>query len=78
VIEPDPYHGTGEAAFGKDWVFVDGKLLNGISHANPASGAKVAILYSEGGRDVPAAELPQGFLDAWQITPAKLKTADAQ
>ena len=82
-ISPEPkplsdsaYHGTADTAFGQYWVTVDGKTIQGITLANPAPGGQVAILYSDGGKNVPASSLPQGFLDAWKITPERLKAAD--
>jgi hypothetical protein len=71
------YHGTTETNFAKDWVVVDGTKITGIFSVSPAPDAQVAILYSDGGRDVPVNKLPQGFLDSWSITPEKLQTANA-
>ena len=70
------YHGTTETNFAKEWVIVGGVKLYGITRANPAPGAQVAILYSGGGKDVPAHRLPQGFLDAWNLSPQRLKAAE--
>jgi cytoskeletal protein RodZ len=72
------YQGTVDTNFAKDWVIVDGKKIEGITLANPAPNAQVAILYSDGGKNVPASSLPQGFLNAWQLTPEKLKAAGNQ
>jgi hypothetical protein len=72
------YHGTANTNFAKEWIIVDGKKIEGITLANPAPGAQVAILYSDGGKNVPASSLPQGFLDAWKLTPEKLKAVGNQ
>jgi hypothetical protein len=76
---PEPsYQGKADTNFGKDWVIVDGVKMQGITFANPAPGGQVAIVYSDGGRNVPASSLPQGFLDAWKLTPEKFKAAGNQ
>jgi hypothetical protein len=76
---PEPsYQGTADTNFGKDWVIVDGVKMQGITFANPAPDGQVAIVYSDGGRNVPASSLPQGFLDAWKLTPEKLKATGNQ
>ncbi len=49
-----------------------------ITIVNPATRGRVAIIYSNGGMDVPASQLPQGFLDSWKVTPDRLKVVDAQ
>lgn len=74
----DPYHGTAVGQFAKDWVIVDGERINGITLVLPARGAQASIIYSTGGRNVLADKLPQGFLDPWNLTPARLKSADRQ
>jgi hypothetical protein len=77
LAEPS-YQGTADTNFAKDWVIVDGVKMQGITFANPAPGGQVAIIYSDGGRNVPASSLPQGFLDAWKLTPEKFKAVGNQ
>jgi hypothetical protein len=77
VRMPAPiYSGTTSTNFARDWVDLDGKRLNGITSVVPAPEGQVSILYANGGRNIPVAMLPQGFLDAWGVTPEKLKAAD--
>jgi hypothetical protein len=71
-------HGTTDTNFAKDWVILDGKKIEGITSADPAPNGQVAILYSDGVKHVPASSLPQGFLDAWELTPDRFKTAANQ
>jgi hypothetical protein len=70
------YRGNSSQDFGVDWVVVDGEQLNGISMVLPAVNGRVSIVYSTGGRNIPAADLPQGFLDEWNISPGLLKAVD--
>ncbi|MCE0483606.1 MAG: hypothetical protein LV479_05145 [Methylacidiphilales bacterium] len=72
------YRGTSDTNFAKDWVIVNGEKLDGIMAVNPAPNAIVVILYSAGNKNVPASKLPQGFLDAWKLTPERLKAAGNQ
>jgi len=76
VLDESALHGTSDTQFGKNWVSVDGKILQGILQANAAPNAEVAILYADGGKDIPASKLPQGFLDDWQLTPQRLRAAN--
>jgi hypothetical protein len=75
-LGPASYVGTSDTNFAKDWVMVDGQKISGITSAIPAPGAQVAILYADGGKNVPASSLPQGFLNAWNLSPERLKAAD--
>jgi uncharacterized membrane protein YhaH (DUF805 family) len=77
VLPESAYHGAVTTAYGHDWVIVNGTRVSGIIAANPAPRAQVALLNSDGGQDVPAASLPQGFLDDWKLTPDRLKAADS-
>ncbi len=72
------YIGTTSTNFRKNWVELDGQILQGITSVAPVPDGKVAIIYSDGGRDVPVSSLPQGFLDQWRITAEALKRADGQ
>ena len=67
------YHGTADKDFGKDWVIVAGKKIEGITQVKPVPNGKVELIYSLGVGNFAASSLPQGFLDAWQITPERLK-----
>ena len=55
---------------------VDGEKMAGITQILVASGGKVCLVYSEGGKSLPVSSLPPGFLDAWNITPEGLKAAN--
>lgn len=73
-LDESAYHGTSATDFGLRWVIVDGQKVEGITSVRPAPDAQVSILDTDGGLNVPAAKLPQGFLDAWHITPQLLKS----
>jgi hypothetical protein len=77
TTEPPPVN-TAHIPFAKDWVYVDEQRLTGITSVLPASGERVTIICDQGGRNVPASSLPQGFLDDWHITPGALKAMDNQ
>lgn len=55
---------------------VDGEKMAGITQILVASGGKVCLVYSEGGKSLPVSSLPPGFLDAWNITPEEVKAAN--
>jgi uncharacterized membrane protein YhaH (DUF805 family) len=72
-LDESAFHGTAGTNFGADWVAVNGVTISGITAVTAVPGAQVALLNHDGGMNVPAASLPQGFLDAWKITPDMLK-----
>ena len=80
IPEPAPlpesaFHGTSATDYARDWVIVKGQKITGIIRANPAPNGQVALLDEDGGMNVPASSLPQGFLNAWDLTPARLNPA---
>ena len=62
--------------YGKDWVIADGERMNGITQVAAAPGLQVTIIYSNGGKNLPASSLPQAFLTQWGITPDMLAAAN--
>ena len=62
--------------YGKDWVIADGERMNGIIQVAAAPGLQVTIIYSNGGKNLPASSLPQAFLTQWGITPDVLAAAN--
>jgi uncharacterized membrane protein YhaH (DUF805 family) len=75
-LDPAALHGTSDTNFGRNWIVVDGQRIDGIISAMPAPEGEVALLYGAGGKNVRASALPQGFLDSWNLTPARLQAAD--
>lgn len=69
--------GTSAKNFAKEWVMVDNQKVSGITAVKAVPAYQVAIIFAEGARRAPANTLPQGFLDAWGITPQVLQAADA-
>ena len=78
VADATIYRGTADTDFDKDWVFVAGQKVTGITNVQAAAGAQVTIVSSAGGKTVAASTLPQGFLYDWDLTPDRLKAMDAQ
>lgn len=73
---PPPVADSLPKTYGKDWVIADGERLNGITHVAASPGMQVTILYSNGGKNLPASSLPQAFLTQWGITPDVLEAAN--
>ena len=79
LAKPAPsYYGTSDTNFGKSWVVVEGTKIEGITRADPAPEGQVALLYSDGGKNVSASSLPQGFLDFWNLTPDRFEAVQGQ
>lgn len=74
------YHGipggTVNKDFAKDWVNAAGTTLTGITNVVVAAHGQVTISYAHGGTNVAASELPQGFLELWNINADILRRAD--
>ncbi len=77
LLDESAYHGTPDAVFARDWVYVSGQKLEGISNVQAATGGRVSIVSASGEKTVPAASLPQGFLYEWNLTPERLKAMDS-
>jgi hypothetical protein len=69
-------HDSMTTTYAKDWVIANGERLTGITRVTAAPGMQVTLVYSNGGKNIDAASLPQGFLDQWGITPAALAAAN--